>query len=320
MTISTAAGVDVGRDWLDVAIARSSEAGVAGRHFRLPNTPAAIAGIPARLRRAGVTRVVIEATGAPAARLVRTLAEAAMPLGVVDPRRIKALRLAEGRKAKTDKLDAGLIARFALLMTDAVRPAPSPAALELRALSTRRRQLVEMIAAEKTRLKQAFEPVLMASFRLTIELLGEERARIEAMIEARTSATPEDRRKGELLRSIPGFGPVISATLMADLPELGALDNKAIASLAGVAPHIQQSGAQAGRAHIQGGRPCVRAALYMAALSAVRHDAGFKADYKAMRAAGKPAKVALIAIARKLIVAANAILKHGEPWKHAQRS
>lgn len=320
MTISSAAGVDVGRDWLDVAIARSSEAGVAGRHFRLPNTPAAIAGIPARLRRAGVTRVVIEATGAPAARLVRTLAEAAMPLGVVDPRRIKALRLAEGRKAKTDKLDAGLIARFALLMTDAVRPAPSPAALELRALSTRRRQLVEMIAAEKTRLKQAFEPVLMASFRLTIELLGEERARIEAMIEARTSATPEDRRKGELLRSIPGFGPVISATLMADLPELGALDNKAIASLAGVAPHIQQSGAQAGHAHIQGGRPCVRAALYMAALSAVRHDAGFKADYKAMRAAGKPAKVALIAIARKLIVAANAILKHGEPWKPAQRS
>lgn len=320
MTISSAAGVDVGRDWLDVAIARSSEAGVAGRHFRLPNTPAAIAGIPARLRRAGVTRVVIEATGAPAARLVRTLAEAAMPLGVVDPRRIKALRLAEGRKAKTDKLDAGLIARFALLMTDAVRPAPSPAALELRALSTRRRQLVEMIAAEKTRLKQAFEPVLMASFRLTIELLGEERARIEAMIEARTSATPEDRRKGELLRSIPGFGPVISATLMADLPELGALDNKAIASLAGVAPHIQQSGAQAGRAHIQGGRPCVRAALYMAALSAVRHDAGFKADYKAMRAAGKPAKVVLIAIARKLIVAANAILKHGEPWKPAQRS
>ncbi|MDP3738450.1 MAG: transposase [Hyphomonadaceae bacterium] len=320
MTISSAAGVDVGRDWLDVAIARSSEAGVAGRHFRLPNTPAAIAGIPNRLRRAGVTRVVIEATGAPAARLVRTLAEAAMPLGVVDPRRIKALRLAEGRKAKTDKLDAGLIARFALLMTDAVRPAPSPAALELRALSTRRRQLVEMIAAEKTRLKQAFEPVLMASFRLTISLLSEERARIEAMIEARTSATPEDRRKGELLRSIPGIGPTISATLMADLPELGALDNKAIASLAGVAPHIQQSGAQAGRAHIQGGRPCVRAALYMAALSAVRHDAGFKADYKAMRAAGKPAKVALIAIARKLIVAANAILKHDEPWKPAQRS
>jgi transposase len=314
MIISSAAGIDVGRDWLDVAIARSSDKRIAGRHFRIANTPAAIARIPGRLRRAGVEGVVIEATGAPAACLVRTLAEAAMPLGVVDPRRIRALRLAEGGRAKTDKLDAGLIARFALIMTDAIRPAPSPAALELRALSTRRRQLVEMIAAEKTRLKQAFEPALMASFRLTIRLLGEERARIEAMIEARTSATPADRRKGELLRSIPGVGPAICATLMADLPELGARDNKAIASLAGVAPHIQQSGAQAGHAHIQGGRPCVRAALYMAALSAVRHDPGFRADYNAARAAGKPAKVALIAIARKIVVAANAIVKHDTPW------
>jgi len=314
MIISSAAGIDVGRDWLDVAIARSSDKGGAGRHFRIPNTPAAIARIPGRLRRAGVGGVVLEATGAPAACLVRTLAEAAMPLGVVDPRRIRALRLAEGGRAKTDKLDAGLIARFALIMTDAIRPAPSPAALELRALSTRRRQLVEMIAAEKTRLKQAFEPALMASFRLTIRLLGEERTRIEAMIEERTSATPEDRHKGELLRSIPGIGPAICATLMADLPELGARDNKAIASLAGVAPHIQQSGAQAGHAHIQGGRPCVRAALYMAALSAVRHNPGFRADYNAMRAARKPAKVALIAIARKIVVAANAIVKHQEPW------
>jgi transposase len=308
MIASSAAGVDVGRDWLDVAIAPS------GRCFRIANTRQAVARIPGRLRRAGVERVVIEATGAPAACLVRTLAKAGMPLGVVDPRRIKALRLAEGRKAKTDKLDASLIARFALLMTDAVRPAMSPAALELRALSTRRRQLVEMIAAEKTRLKQAFEPVLMASHRAAILVLGEERERIEAMIEARTSATPQDRKKAELLRSIPGVGPAVCATLLADLPELGTLDQKAIASLAGVAPHIQQSGTLPGRAHIQGGRPCVRAALYMAALSAVRHDPLFKADYSAMRAKGKPAKVALIAIARKLVVAANAILKRGQPW------
>jgi transposase len=313
MTLLAAAGVDVGRDWLDVAIAPS------GRHFRLPNTPAAIAGIAFRLRRAGVERVVIESTGAPAACLVRTLAEAAMPLGVVDPRRIKALRLAEGGRAKTDKLDAGLIARFALLMSDAARPAPTPAMMELRALSARRRQLVEMIAAEKTRLKQAYEPVLLASLRATISLLGEERSRIEAMIEARTSATPKDRRRRELLRTVPGFGPIVCATLQTDLPELGARDSKAIASLAGVAPHIQQSGAQAGHAHIQGGRPCVRAALYMAALSAVRSDPGLKADYQAMRAAGKPAKVALIAIARKLIVAANVMLKHDRPWTTRSR-
>ncbi len=314
MTLPAAAGIDVGRDWLDVAIAPS------GRHFRLPNTPAAIAGITSRLPRAGVERVVIESTGAPAACLVRTLAGAAMPLGVVDPRRIKALRLAEGGRAKTDKLDAGLIARFALLMSDAARPAPTPAMMELRALSARRRQLVEMIAAEKTRLKQAYDPLLLASLRATIGLLGEERSRIEAMIEARTSATPEDRRRCELLHTVPGFGRIVCATLQADLPELGARDNKAIASLAGVAPHIQQSGAQAGRAHIQGGRPCVRAALYMAALSAARADPGLKADYQAMRAAGKPAKVALIAIARKLVVAANVMLRHDRPWTTRPRT
>lgn len=315
MTIVSAAGVDVGRDWLDVAIAPS------GRHFRIANKPSAIAGLPARLRRVGVTRVVLESTGAPAARLVRALAEAAMPTGVVDPRRIRALRLAEGGRAKTDRLDAGLIARFALLMTDAARPAPTPAMMELRALSTRRRQLVEMIAAEKTRLKQTFEPFLLASLKETIRLLSEERARIETMIEARTSATPEDRRRRELLLTVPGFGRVICATLQADLPELGARDNKAIASLAGLAPHIQQSGASQGYAHIQGGRPCVRTALYMAALSAVRCDARLKADYQAMRTAGKPAKVALIAIARKLLVAANAMLKHDRPWNNQhQRS
>jgi transposase len=308
MTLSIAAGIDIGRDWLDVALAPS------GRHFRIANTPAAVATIPGRLKRAGVERVVLEATGAPAACLVRTLGEADIPLGVVDPRRIKALRLAEGGRAKTDKLDAGLIARFALIMTDAVRPAPSPEALELRALSTRRRQLVEMIAMEKTRLKQAFEPILLASCREMIACLGEERMRIEAMIETRIQAAPRDRRKAELLRTLPGVGPVIAATLMADLPELGTIDNKAIASLAGVAPHIQQSGAHAGRAHIEGGRPCVRAALYMAALSAARSEAGFKAEYQAMRARGKPAKVALIAIARKLVVAANAMLRHGAPW------
>lgn len=308
MTIMMAAGVDVGRDWLDVAIAPS------GKYFRTPNTPAGIAVILGRLRRAGVSRVVLESIGALAARLVRTLAGAGLEVGVVDPRRIAALRLAEGGRAKTDRLDAKLIARFALLMNDAIRPIPGADALELRALSTRRRQLVEMIAMEKTRLKQVIDPLLMASCREMIRVLGEERARIETMIEARTHATPEGRRRTELLRTIPGVGPAVAATFMADLPELGRIDNKAIASLAGVAPHIQQSGASPGHAHIQGGRPCVRAAAYMAALSSVRSDAGFKADYKAMRTAGKPAKVALIAIARKIVVAANSILRHDRPW------
>jgi len=308
MTITLAAGVDVGRDWLDVGLAPS------GKCFRAPNSAAGIAVILTRLRRAGVERVVLESIGSLALNLVRRLAAAGLEVGVVDPRRIKALRTAEGGRAKTDRLDAKLIARFALLMSDAIRPIPSAESLELRALSTRRRQLVEMIAMEKTRLKQVIDPVLLASSRAMILVLGEERKRIEAMIEAATGSSPEGRRKGELLRSIPGVGPAISSILMADLPELGARDSKAIASLAGVAPHIQESGARQGRAHIQGGRPCVRTALFMAALTAVRHDAHFKAEYQAMREAGKPAKVALIAIARKIVVAANSILKHDKPW------
>lgn len=308
MTTMIAAGVDVGRDWLDVALAPS------GRHFRAPNTPAGAAAILGRLRRAGVTRVVLESIGALAARLVRTLAGAGLEVGVVDPRRIAALRTAEGGRAKTDRLDARLIARFALIMNDAIRPVPGADALELRALSTRRRQLVEMIAMEKTRLKQVIDPLLMASCREMIRMLGEERARIETMIETRTHATPEGQRRSELLRTIPGVGPAIAATFLADLPELGTLDSKAIASLAGVAPHIQQSGASPGRASIQGGRPCVRAAAYMAALTSARSEDGFKADYKAMRAAGKPAKVALIAIARKIVVAANVMLRNDRTW------
>ena len=306
--ISLAAGIDVGRDWLDVGLAPS------GKGFRAPNTPAGIAALVGRLRRCGVERVVIESIGALGARLVRALAEAGLAVGVVDPRRIRALRLAEGGKAKTDQLDARLIARFALHMSEVIRPVPSAQALEIRALSTRRRQLVEMIAMEKTRLKQVLDPVLLASSREVIRALSEERLRIETMIEARTTATPENRRRGELLRTIPGVGPAIAATLMADLPELGTRDNKAIASLAGVAPHIQQSGARQGRAHIEGGRPCVRAALYMAALNSARSEKGFKAEYRAMRNAGKPAKVALIAIARKIVVAANTMLKHDRPW------
>lgn len=308
MTITTAAGIDVGRDWLDVAIAPS------GRHFRVPNTPEGIAAVLVRLRRGGIAHVVIESIGAFAARLVRTLAGAGLAVGVVDPRRIAALRLAEGGRAKTDRLDARLIARFALLMNDAIRPVASPEALELRALSTRRRQLVEMIAMEKTRLKQSIDAPLMASHRATIAILAEERTRIEAMIETRISATPGNRRRTQLLRTIPGVGPAVAMTLIADLPELGTAHNKGIASLAGLAPQIQQSGLNAGRAHIQGGRPCVRAALYMAALSAARSEAGFRSEYRAMRAAGKPAKVALIAIARKIVVAANVMLKNDQPW------
>ena len=309
MTHVCAAGVDVGRDWLDVGLAPS------GKVFRMANGQAGIEALVARLRREGAGKVVLESIGSYGARLVRGLAQAGFEVGVVDPKRIAALRTAEGRRAKTDRLDAGLIARFALLMQDAARPVPSAKAFEIRALSTRRRQLVEMAAMEKTRLKQTLDEAVADSCRQMIAWLSQERARIEVQLQAMLLEAHDGPARAALLQTIPGVGPAVSMTLLADLPELGSLDRKAVASLAGLAPHPNQSGTRTGPAHIGGGRPCVRAALYMAALGAARNDKGFRHEYLALRQAGKPAKVALVAIARKIVVAANGMLKSNQPWQ-----
>lgn len=232
---------------------------------------------------------------------------------MVDPRRIKAFRAVEGRRAKNDRLDAELIARFALTVPDIVRPVPQPHILRIRALSSRKRQIVEMIAAEKTRLKQADDATIATSHRHMIALLGDQRGAIEAELAASLEAAGK-AALGELLQTAPGVGPNVAMTLLADLPELGTLDRRAIASLAGLAPHVTQSGTSIGRAAISGGRPCVRTALYLAALSAIRSEQGFKREYQAMRAADKPAKVAIIAIARKLLIALNAMTRDNTTW------
>jgi len=297
------AGIDAGKSYLDVGLAPSR------RHFRVANAREGIDYIVDRLRQAGIDKVVLEAIGPYAQPVVTRLVAAGFEVGLVNPRRIKAFREAEGRSAKTDRLDAALIARFAVKMTDALRPVPSADQQLLKALATRRRQLVEMIAMEKTRLKQAAEPFLCESHRMTIATLTTERRRIEADLEARLTADPRQLRQRAILQSLPGFGASVSTTLMTDMPELGTLDRRAAASLAGLAPHPSQSGTGPARNEIAGGRPCVRTALYMASLSAIRCDLRFKAEYQAMRQAGKPAKVAIIAIARKLIVLANALLK-----------
>jgi transposase len=304
---TSAAGVDVSRDHLDVGVAPSGEV------WRTRNARPEIAALIARLKRRGVGYVVLEAIGPYGRQLMLALSAAGLGVGVADPRRIKAWRTAEGKRAKNDRLDAGLIARFALAMPQVVRPVPDKEALKLRAFSTRRRQLVEMIAMEKTRLKQAFDTEIAASHRRTIKELSAQRAHIEADIEARLSAA--DAEAVALLESAPGVGRAVALTLLCDLPELGTLDRRAIASLAGVAPQISQSGASPGRASIAGGRPCVRNALYLAALSAARSQKGFKTQYLAMREQGKPAKVALIAIARKLLVTLNTMMRERREWR-----
>jgi transposase len=314
MPLTIAAGIDTGQRFLDVGFAPS------GKTFRVPNLADGIVAIIDRLTREGVTRVVLEAIGPYAQRLVQALAVAGFEVGVVNPRRIKAFRDAEGRRAKTDRLDARLIARFALAMSEAVRPLPSADQLALKALSMRRRQLTEMIAMEKTRLKQALDPILLDSHRATIADLSGECERIESELARRLAGDPELMRAFNILKSIPGIGDRIATVLVTDLPEIGQRDRKAIASLAGLAPHISQSGNAPPRAAIAGGRPCVRTALYMAALVATRHHPQMKTAYQALRNQGKPAKVALIAIARKLLVTANALVKANKRYDENQQT
>jgi transposase len=303
MTVITAAGIDAGKSFLDIAVAPS------GRPFRVPNAPRGIAVVIERLSRWNIKRVVLEAIGPYAAALVRALAKAGFEVGLVNPRRIKAFRDAEGRHAKTDRLDASLIARFALVMSDAIRPLPSEDQLAAKALAARRRQIVEMIAMEKTRLKQAYDPLILASHRTAIATLGTERKRIEEALMHKLDADPANKRRREILLSVPGIGKQVATVLLTDLPELGTTDRRGIASLAGLAPHPHQSGLAPGRNQIVGGRPCVRAAVYMASLTAARVDPQLRDAYKAMRRDGKPAKVALIATARKIVTLANTLLK-----------
>jgi transposase len=303
MTAALAAGIDAGKSYLDIGIEPSR------KHFRVVNTAAGIQDAIARLQQSEVRKVVLEAIGPFAQAAVTRLVAAGFDVGLINPRRIKAFREAQGKRAKTDRLDARLIARFAVQMTDPLRPVPTESQQALKALATRRRQLVEMIAMEKTRLKQTIDPLLCESHRTTIAVLGQQRARIEAELDARLAADTAARRRRTILLSVPGFGPAVSSTLITDLPELGTLDRRAIASLAGLAPHPNQSGTSIGRNQIGGGRPCVRTALYMAGLVASRCNPRFRAEYQAMRADGKPAKVAIIAVARKLLVLANSLAK-----------
>jgi transposase len=314
LPLSIAAGIDAGQRFLDVGLAPS------GKTFRVPNLAEGIGTIVDRLTRAGVRRVVLEAIGPYAQRLVQALATAGFEVGVVNPRRIKAFRDAEGRRAKTDRLDAGLIARFALSMSEAVRPVPTSEQLALKALSMRRRQLTEMIAMEKTRLKQAIEPLLLDSHRAAIAALSAQCASIEAELARRLADDVEPTRVFEILKSIPGIGDRVATVLVTDLPEIGQRDRKTIASLAGLAPHISQSGNAPPRAAIAGGRPCVRAALYMAALVATRAHPEMKIAYQNLRAKGKPAKVAIIAVARKLLVTANALVKANTAYLQTHKS
>jgi transposase len=269
------------------------------------------------LRTLSPTLVVMEASGGFEVTVAAALSAAGLPLAVVNPRQIRDFARATGRLAKTDTLDAAAIAHFA----EAIRPQPRPLrdaqAQELAELVARRRQVIEMMVAERNRLRQLHSVRLKQRVERHLVALHKELTEIEGDLGDAIRGMPVWREKEELLISVPGVGDATARTLLAELPELGTLDRKAIAALAGLAPFNRDSGTLRGRRTIWGGRASVRAVLYMAALVASRHNAIIATFYARLRDAGKPAKLALTACMRKLLTILNAVLRDRRPWQNA---
>jgi transposase len=302
-------GIDVSKTTLVVA------AHPTGERWISETTPAALDALVARLQALQPTVIVLEATGGYERPLVAACAAVRLPVAVVNPRQVRAFAQALGRTAKTDAVDADVLADFGARVQPAPRPMADGATQALAALVLRRRQLVEMIGMERQRLEQA-PPTgrITRDLRNHIRWLERRVTDVDDEIGTAIQTSPVWRVHDDLLRSVPGIGPITARTLLAELPELGTLDRRAIAALVGVAPFNCDSGQYRGQRHIWGGRASVRATLYMAALSATRHNATLAAFYRRLRSAGKPAKVALVATMRKLITILNAMLKHQSHW------
>jgi transposase len=300
-------GIDVSKNQLDIAVRP------AGDTWSMPNDVSGITEVVQGLAQLHPALVVLEATGGLQMPLAAALATAGLPLAMVNPRQVRDFARAIGRLAKTDRLDAQVLAHFA----EAVRPTPYPLpdaqTQELTALLTRRHQVVEMLTAEKNRLRSARE-LVHRRVQDHICWLEQELADLDDDLERTLRKSPLWREKDNLLRSVPGIGRVVSITLLADLPELGTLSRHQIAALVGVAPLNRDSGRFRGKRMVWGGRARVRAALYMAALTASRYNPIIKAFYHRLCEAGKARKVALTACMRKLLIILNSMVKHRQTW------
>ena len=307
MTPLVFVGLDVAKATLDVALRPSAE------QWSVPNDEAGVAALLERLRPQSPALVVCEATGGFERAAIAMLAAAGLPVVVANPRQIRDFARATGQLAKTDQIDAAILALFAERVRPVPRPLPSEAAQLLDALLTRRRQLVEMLVAEKNRLGFAPRP-LHKGIQQHIRWLERQLDDVTTDLADQIERSPVWRAKDDLLQSVPGVGPIVSAVLLAELPELGTLTHKQIAALVGVAPLARDSGTLRGKRLIWGGRPSVRTALFMAALCGRRWNPTLKIFYERLKAAGKPTKVALIACARKLLVILNAMVRNNTPW------
>jgi transposase len=300
-------GIDVAKAHLDIAVRPS------GEQWRAPHDAPGIGALVDRLAGLAPTLVVLEATGGREVGLVAALVAAGVPVAVVNPRQVRRFAQAVGQLAKTDALDAQLLARFADVVRPTPRPVPDAEAQRLSALLARRQQVVAMITAERQRFETAL-PAVQVRIRAHLHWLEAEVADLDGQLHGAVQASPAWREREDLLRSVPGIGPTTAFTLLADLPELGRLDRKAIAALVGVAPLACDSGTLRGRRVVWGGRARVRSVLYMATLVATRYNPPIRAFYTKLCAAGKPKKVALVACMHKLLLILNAILRQGTPW------
>ena len=300
-------GIDVSKAQLDVAV-RST-----GKRWTLPYDQTGIEGLIPQIVDLEPALVLLEATGGLELPLVAALAAAALPVVVVNPRQVRDFAKATGTLAKTDTLDAGVLAHFADAVRPEVRPLKDAETQVLNSLTARRRQVMTMLVSEKNRLGTAIGAV-SPRIEAHIAWLEQELSDLDKGLRQTLRRSPVWREKDDLLRTVPGVGEQISLTLLANLPELGTLNRRQIAALVGVAPYNRDSGALRGKRAVWGGRSRVRAVLYMGALVASRHNPAIRDFYQRLLAAGKPKKVALVASMRKLLVILNGMLKHGSPW------
>lgn len=308
-------GIDVAKGELVMA------AGPAGAVTTFTNDEPGVKTLVGALRELTPTLIVLEATGGYEIPCTAALAAAQLPVVVVNPRQVRDFAKATGQLAKTDRIDARVLARFGERVQPEQRPLPTDAQQELEALLARRRQLLEMRVAEQNRLglvqSQALGPrarVVKQSLKKHVAYLDRELRMTDADLRDRIRQSPVWRERDDLLQSVPGIGPAVAQTLLADLPELGQLSRREITKLVGLAPFNRDSGTWRGQRTTHGGRTSVRASLYMACLSAIRHNATIRAFYERLRAAGKPKKVALVACMRKLLTILNHLVRTRQRW------
>lgn len=306
-------GVDVSKGRLDVFVRPTAE------RFSVPNDAAGVDALLARLleeqEAPRPALVVLEATGGFERPLAAALAASGLAVAVVNPRQARDFARATGRLAKTDRMDAENLARFAEAVRPSPRPIPDEEAHALGEILARRRQIVSMLTAENNRLVAMVTKPVKRRIEAHVRWLEKELARTDRDLDEAIRESPTWRENEALLRSVPGVGPVLAKTLLAELPELGSLTGKQLAALVGVAPLNRDSGILRGERAVWGGRSGVRAALYVGALVAARRNPTIREFYERLMAAGKPKKVALVACMRKLLTILNAMLKHRTPWR-----